>query len=125
MANCDRVCGTASRTVRGALAIGFPTSQEIPFVPEGRRKLAGGGAQRNHRSWTKPMLRPSRDAGLRCVAELSRSGALSGRGSCCGVSGGYASLHHRLTSAAPPAQRIVGKLMADAPRTASPVEVQV
>src|SRR5262245_60595557 len=44
MANCDRVCGTASRTVRGALAIGFPTSQEIPFVPEGRRKLAGGGA---------------------------------------------------------------------------------
>src|SRR5262249_20776447 len=32
-------------------------------------------------------------------------------------SGGYASLHHRLISAAPPAQRLVGKLIAHAPRT--------
>jgi len=30
-------------------------------------------------------------------------------------SGGYASLHHRLISAAPPAKRLVGKLMAHAP----------
>ena len=39
-----------------------------------------------------------------------------GTGSCCCVSGGYTPLHHRLMSAAPPAQRLVGKLMADALR---------
>jgi len=66
------------------------------FAPEAQRTLAGGGAQRNHRSWTKTILRPGRDAGLVCAAELSWSGALPGRGSRCGASGGYAALHHRL-----------------------------
>src|SRR5262245_10838271 len=37
--------------------------QKCSCVPEGRRKLAGGGAERSHRDWSKPILRPGRDAG--------------------------------------------------------------
>src|SRR5215813_10979993 len=35
------------------------------FAPEAQRKLAGGGAKRNHRSRTKPIWRPGWDAGPR------------------------------------------------------------
>jgi hypothetical protein len=82
------------------------------FRRDGRR-LAGGGAKRNHREsdHTDIASRMGRRAG-----DNPWSGALS-RARCfsCFVPGSYAALHHRLQSAAPPAQRLVGKLMAYAP----------
>src|SRR5262249_24166118 len=39
------------------------------FAPEAQRTLAGGGAQRNHRIWPKPISRPGRDAGPGFAAE--------------------------------------------------------
>src|SRR5262249_8102074 len=88
-------------------------------VPEGRRKLAGGVAQRSHRNWTKSISRPGRDAGLgfavKPIQVLRHSRA---RGILLCASGGYAALHHRLISAAPPGRRLVYKLLAHAPHTA-------
>src|SRR5215475_15715839 len=50
----DRYCGSLTPLV-------YPQV----FAPEAQRKLAGGGAKRNHRSRTKPIWRPGWDAGPR------------------------------------------------------------
>jgi hypothetical protein len=60
--------------------------------------------------------RQGRRTGMRSIASPT---PFQGAGSCWGVSGGYASLHYRLMSAAPPARRLVGILMAYAPCNAS------
>src|SRR5215510_15232888 len=49
-------------------------------APEGRRKLAGGGAKRNHRDKSKKFVRvPAGTPDWNSQQDQSRSGALSGR----------------------------------------------
>src|SRR5215475_12656056 len=56
--------------------------REVIFrpAPEGRRKLAGGGAKRNHRDMSKKIVRvPAGTPDRNSQQDQSRSGALSGR----------------------------------------------
>src|SRR5215510_12144371 len=54
--------------------------REIIFRPGGRRKLAGGGAKRNHRDRSKKIVRvPAGTPDRNSQQNQSRSGALSGR----------------------------------------------
>src|SRR5919106_5820196 len=49
-------------------------------APEGRPKLAGGGAKRNHRDWAKKVVRvPAGTPDQNSQQEQYRSGALPGR----------------------------------------------
>src|SRR4029450_7280434 len=49
-------------------------------APEGQRKLAGGGAKRNHRNRSKKIVRvPGGTPDRNSQQDQSRSGALSGR----------------------------------------------
>jgi hypothetical protein len=59
---------TSRSTLRSLTPLVYPQIKRCVFVPEGRWILAGGGAERNHRSWIKTVLRPGRDAGLECTA---------------------------------------------------------
>jgi hypothetical protein len=80
------------------------------FVLEGRWKLAGGGAQRNHRSWSKTILRPGRDAGPGRQARpiLGPAPFQGAQASVVTFPVVTLGLHDRLISAARPAQRLVG-----------------
>ena len=70
-------------------------------APEGRRKLAGGGAKRNHRDKSKKFVRvPACTPDQNSQQDQSRSGALSGR---VVLSYRFRWLRHRLISLAPPA----------------------
>src|SRR5215510_15755880 len=66
----------------GVRLLGIPlaNSAKLFHAPEGRRKLAGGGAKRNHRDRSNKIVRVpagTQDQNSRC--DQSRSGALSGR----------------------------------------------
>src|SRR5919106_2088834 len=66
----------------GARALGIPLANSAKSfcAPEGRRKLAGGGAKRNHRDWAKKVVRvPAGTPDQNSQQEQYRSGALSGR----------------------------------------------
>ncbi len=91
----------------------YPQVKRCGCVPEGRPEISrwwspsvttGVGQNR----FCVPAGTPDQDSQqCQCC-----SGALPGRACFCRcVSGGYAALHHRLISAAPPAQRFVGKLI--------------
>jgi len=63
-----------------ALGIPLPNSAMLISAPEGRRKLAGGGAKRNHRDNSKKFVRvPVGTPDRNSQQDQSRSGALSGR----------------------------------------------
>jgi hypothetical protein len=86
------------------LGILLAKSAKLFPAPEGRRKLAGGGAKRNHRDRSKKIVRvPGGTPDRNSRQDQSRSGALSGRVVLSCVSGAYASLRRRLISVAPPA----------------------
>src|SRR5215475_5476888 len=62
------------------LGILLANSAKLFLAPEGRRKLAGGGAKRNHRDESKKIVRvPAGTPDLLSQQDQSRSGALSGR----------------------------------------------
>src|SRR5215813_14558472 len=66
----------------GARLLGIPlaNSEELFRAPEGRRKLAGGVAKRNHRDRSKKIVRvPGGTPDRNSQQDQSRSGALSGR----------------------------------------------
>jgi hypothetical protein len=68
--------------VFGAPLLGIPLANSAKLfpAPEGRRKLAGGGAKRNHREWSKKIVRvPAGTPDQNSQQSQSRSGALSGR----------------------------------------------
>src|SRR5215471_12354590 len=63
-----------------ALEIPLANSAKVSSAPEGRRKLAGGRAKRNHRDRTKKIVRvPAGTPDRNSQQDQSRSGALSGR----------------------------------------------
>src|SRR5215510_6905150 len=63
-----------------ALGILLANSAKLFHAPEGRRKLAGGGAKRNHRYRSKKIVRvPAGTQDENSQQDQSRSGALSGR----------------------------------------------
>ena len=75
--------------------------------PEGQRKLAGGGAKRNHRDQNRITVTPRRGGG---TGAWSFSGAPAGARSCFCLSGGsrsLRSLHHRLISIRPSGEMLV------------------
>src|SRR5215471_17927134 len=62
------------------LGILLANSAKLFSAPEGRRKLAGGGAKRNHRDRSKKIVRvPAGTPDQNSQQDQSRSGALSGR----------------------------------------------
>jgi hypothetical protein len=65
---------------RGGIEILLANSAKLFRAPEGRRKLAGGGAKRNHRYKSKKIVRvPAGTPDQDSRQDQSRSGALSGR----------------------------------------------
>lgn len=73
-------------------------------APEGQKKLADGGAKRNHRN---NAYRPSAPAGAGESHAISRFSRPSGADHICCFTGGSATLHHRLISFAPPGRQSV------------------
>jgi hypothetical protein len=71
------------------------TAGELLPRRKARRKLAGGGAERNHRNYAENAPRPGRGAGFQRPSRDANVLLIN--------PGGYASLHHRLISTAPPA----------------------
>jgi hypothetical protein len=62
------------------LGILLANSAKLFSVPEGQRKLAGGGAKRNHRDRSKKIVRvPAGTPDQNSQQDQSRSGAFSGR----------------------------------------------
>ena len=112
------VSSWVSGTVQVVTAISLPTNQEMRFRPGGTMDISRwwSGAKPPELDKNGFASRQGRRTGMRSIANPGPA-SFQGACSCWGVSGGYASLHHRLMSAAPPAQRLVGILMAHAPHT--------
>jgi hypothetical protein len=79
--------------------MGIYTNLPNDYVPKGRQTLAGGGAQPNHRTGVRTTVQALQ--GRQTDSGLAPLQGLCNRWS---VPGGYALLHHRLISTAPPAQ---------------------
>jgi len=82
------------------------------FAPEAQRKLAGGGAKRNHRKRRNKSKRPGRapDKDWLLLLALVRRPCRDAK-SVMSNSGGYASLHHRLISVVPPGRKCIARLV--------------